>query len=241
MIPTNLNTTSAPTITQTQIVTTTLKKRKNWRLHPIKNTTGCIISLLSIGVIIFLLLSAIFFGLWIRTWAVFTQERVVGYVTVSKLQSDKTCKNYYSLTFDGQDVEAGFNRVFSWGDKTIHTEKFSIDKVYGDEFFVYSSFFQWKNWLTFLGEAPLYKISSIRPDYYDYKDSNNYNSCRQSIPVNGGEDQFWKSVLEGKSLWSFGAEATSIQSVGQVVKADKEQKFEVIITHEGLTLKEVSL
>ena len=228
-------------VTTTQVTTVVTKKKKRWGLHPIRNTTGCIISLLSIAVVIFLLLSLLFLGLWIRTWAVFTQERTIAYITVSPLQKDATCKNYYSITFDGQDLEAAFNRVFPFGNKDIKTEKFTVDKVYGDTFMVYASFFQWKNILTFLGTEPLYKVSSIRSDFYRSDDANTYKNCRIAIPVNGGEDEFWKSIIEGKSIFNFAANATEIQGVGKIVSPDKPQKFAVIITHEGLILKDVAL
>ncbi|MEI7603486.1 MAG: hypothetical protein WCJ19_00530 [bacterium] len=231
-------TTNQPVPPSVMTETTVIKKKKGWLRHPIRNTTGCLISLLGLGVIVFFVTSLIFMGLWIRTWSVFTQERTVGYVTVSALKVDSSGNKTFSLTYEGLDQEAAFGRFFPWGDKQIKKEKFTVDNLQGDSFRVYTSFFKWKDWLTFLGTPPLYKISSIRSDYYYSNEFNQNNSNLRAIAVNGGEDEFWRSVMEGKSFWNFGANATYISSPGQLV-TNKDKKFAIVVTEDSMILQEV--
>jgi len=218
-----------PTIvTETTII-------KNER-RPVGRILGCISFLISSAALIFFITTIVMMGLWIRTWAVFTQERVVGYVTVGGLKTDSFGNKTFSLTYEGLDQEAAFGRLFPWGDKTISHEKFTVDNFAGDSFIVKASFFKWKDWLTFLGTPPLYKISSIRGDYYNGNEFNQKSSRLRSISVNGGEDDFWRSVLEGKSIWNFGAEARYVANPEQLV-TNKEQKYEIVVTEDSMILR----
>lgn len=234
---------AAPGIPPVQQQTVMVKKtvvKRGWKIHPIRNFIGCLISVLTILVVVFLISSIVSLSLFIRSWAVFNQERVVGYITVSALHEDLNCKSYFSVSFEGNDLEAAFGRIFPWGDKEIKSEKFSYDKVYGDSITVFGGFFEWKDWLTFLGFPPIYKISSIRTTYFRSEDVNKYNNCIRSFPVNGGEDKALDDLVKGKSFWSFAAKSRYLPAPTQPVR-DVPTKFEIVVTKDTIKLNEVSL
>jgi hypothetical protein len=231
-------TTTVPAPQNVVVEKTVIEKKKGWKLHPIRNSLGCLIATLGTAGVIFLVTTIIFLGLWLRTWSVFTQERVIAYITVSPQKYDDQGNKYYTLTFEGEDLEAAFGRVFPWGEKQIKKEKFTLSPMYGDKFRIESAFFKWKDFMTFLGTPPLYKITSINNAYLDADEYNKNSSKLSAYPLNGGVDDFWKSILSGKNVWSWGASAYYGSEVSQIV-TDKERKFELRVTEDGLILKAV--
>lgn len=198
-------------------------------------------SLLSFLVItiLFLVLTLFICGIvsvsiWLHTFSVFTQEKTIGELTVSKL-TIKDGKPTFTVRYEPYDDVSGFWGIFG-SDKDSKNNSQVVEREFtGDRIFIDADFIRWNNWVTFLGFKPVYKINRIKADFTDLEHDDDYDAT--AIDLNGGPSEFAKDLQRNESKFEWVAQSVDISSRGKYVQ-DAEMVYLVKVTEDGLILEE---
>lgn len=172
-------------------------------------------------------------GVWLRTYRAFTQETVVAEIEVSEVKEDDDGDPYVEVKYKPVQTPTGLQAWLGIGGDT--QESTVKVEVPGDAFRIQADFFTWEDWATFIGLKPVYKVNRIAGDYTDISDYNRLDHHAEEI--NNGTDDTWQYFKDNSGSFEWiGTAYTS--SAGQNA-TDDDREFELIVTEDGLILKEI--
>jgi hypothetical protein len=171
------------------------------------------------------------FSLWIHTYKVFTEERVVAELSVSK-KYIKDGKPTFTIKYTPLDDISGFWGIF--GADKRSSDNVVVEKEFiGDRFFVESDYISWKNWVTFLNVKPVYKISRITPGFINVEDYKKYNVDPANI--NGGPDSFFLKLESSQEKFNFFVSSVFISTAGADVM-NEDVTYQIKVSPKALII-----
>jgi len=198
--------------------------------------------ILALVLIIVLLVSCTFgiitfgFSLWLHTYNVFTQKKLIAEVTTTKLQDDNGVP-YFDVTYKEVRQKTALEYIFSSDeDSALQYEESITEKVYGDRVELSAEMVRWNDWVTFLGFDTVYKVSRLEGDYSDTKlEKTEEHSV---YDLNGGIDSFWKTLQKQEKTLSFLVDSVYTSAALKFVE-DEEITWGLYITEDGLLLDRI--
>ncbi len=169
-------------------------------------------------------------AIWLHTYRVFTQEKVVADLHVSK-KVIKDGKPTFTVKYIPYDDVSGLGAV--WNSKSPSDDKEVDFDMVGDQIFINADFVKWNDKVTFLGVKPMYKVNRILPGFQEASDYSKYGVTVKDL--NGGPDAFAKKLQENPGKYKWLAESVFISSAGVNVQ-NEDRNYKVIITEDALIL-----
>ena len=222
-----MNTTATMQPAQPVLVKKVVKVKRKRSLVELLITTIVILS-------VFIVVGAFFsVTVWLHTYKVYTQEKVVAELRVSK-KVIKDGKPTFSVTYTPIADVSGLWGFLGSSSKTAGKE-IEIELV-GDQVFVSADYVRWQDWLTFINMKPLYKVDRISTGFQKTSDYKSINV--DAIDVNGGRDWFAGSLQSNPDALGWMAQSVFISSAGVNVSND-EVSYRVISTEDALVLEKM--
>lgn len=173
------------------------------------------------------------FSLWLHTYSVFTQKKLIAEVTTSKLYEENGIP-YYKVTYKEIKQKSALEYIFSRdGDGKVEYGEVIQEDVYGDRLELGAEMVRWNDWVTFLGFDTVYKVSRLKGDY---SNTELEKTAEHSVyDLNGGVDSFWKTLQKREKNLSFVVDSVYTSAALKFVE-DDEVTWGLYITEDGLLL-----
>lgn len=213
---------------QQTVTTQKVIKVKSSRKMSLVETMGWIIVTLAILLVV---VAATSFGIWMYTFKALTEEKTVAELQVSG-RVFKDGKPTFTVRYipknEAPAIPFWSNNVDDPDSKEFRSE------MGGDQVFIDANFIRWANWSTLVGFKPVYKVYRVKSDYQNLDDREEFKSS--AFERNGGQDGFIKEFDANKNTWGWLVQSAYISSAGVNINEDA-QKFDVIVTKDGLVLE----
>jgi hypothetical protein len=208
---------------QTVIVKKVVQVKKKRSLVGLLSGTIFILSL-------FIVLGAFFsLALWVHTFNVFTQKKVIAEIQVSE-KYFRDGKPTFKVKYIPKDDESGFFGLIKpdTSDEIVELE------MTGDQIFIDTDFVQWKDWLTFINFKPVYKVSRLKTGFQKSEDYNNFKV--QVLDINEGPDPFVAKLRNYPEKYTWLAQSVYIPSPGTDIQ-NQSRTYELVATEDSITIR----
>jgi len=214
-----------PTPSQPVIVKKIVKVKRKRSILTFLSAT---IFFLSLFIIIGAILSL---SVWLHTYHVFTQEKLVAEVHISK-KVMRDGKPTFHVKYIPKDDVSGFWGMLGSDAKSDEIEV-EFDMV-GDQVFFNADFIRWKDWLTMVKFKPVYKVNRIVPGYQKAEDYKKFGV--EVFDLNGGPDNFAAKLQDKPEKYRWLAKSVFFSGAGINVQ-DQDVVYELKVTEDALVIQ----
>lgn len=175
-----------------------------------------------------------FFGLWLHTYNVFTERRLVAEVTIGAEQVDEN-GGFAQVTYKPVEYQSALLRTFFGEDPNFKSGATQEFKIYGDTVHIGGPIVRFHNGLILFNFKTIYKAGRI---YGRYNFDNNKELNRKvisSFDVNGGIDPTWRDINERLRSWPYNmaVDTTQLSTPGVEISRQSAKTYNLYITVDG--------
>ncbi len=205
--------------------------------------TGKIILSLSLSllfvVVCFLIFAIYSVGIWLHTYNVFTKKDLVAEIKVSKIMTEGEYE-YSEIEYKPIKQESALISVLT-SRKNSQNEYDQVQKykVYGDHFEIGGEIVKFNDFWLLFNLDTVYKVTRLEGDYIDPEKSKNVDADHRSVfAINGGTDDYWKTLQKNQSKYSFFVDSVYGSFSTKYIQ-NEEKTFGLYITEDGFMLDEL--
>jgi hypothetical protein len=175
-----------------------------------------------------------FFALWLHTYNVFTERRLVAEVTISQSQTDENGE-YAMVTYKPVQYQSALLRLIFGDNQQEQQAQPTEYKIYGDTVHIGGPMVRFYNHLVLFNFKTVYKVGKI---YGRYNFDNNKEINRKvisSFDLNGGIDPTWRDINERLVSWPYNmfVDTTQLSTPGVEFSKTRSKKYNLYITVDG--------
>jgi hypothetical protein len=215
------------------------ENRRNSLVGSLLNT----ITRLSIIIVVLLLIIGVIIsaatGLWLQTYKVFTQEKLVAVIESQELKKDSEGYPYFEIIYTPVENPSAFTKFLvrdSEGSDKKKLQKTQRYDIHGDRFVVEAEVINFDDLATLLGFKTIYKVTRIKGDYSDTEQA---QSGRRSIyDINGGIDPVWQTLEYNQEILHPYVDGVYGSAVTQGARHE-EATWGLYMTEDGLIMKKL--
>lgn len=194
----------------------------------------------------FIVISIVFFSIWLQTYTVFTQKTPIAELKVSEIKKDEKGE-YFEVEYNQYSINNAFTTWILGNEPKINTQQQSLKenfKIYGDQFWIGGPIIKFHDNLILINFKTIYKIGEIGGRYNDLQREKNKTEDMFSIfELNGGyldwkeiQEDLQKENIKGK-IYNMLIDSMQLSSSGKFV-TNKSQQYILYITNNGFFLDE---